>query len=287
MHLSDADLGAALDPAGGGATGTAARAHATACDPCADALRAARTMDRQVAEMLALLDHPAPIADRQSLKQRIAQSDRARQGQARGSALTLEPSSRRSPTLVVEHGARERARADSVKVAARRSAVILVLGAAVAAAAVPRSPVRAFLSRIVASPVRHAPPPAPVTPSAPTAQPPATPRGVAITSADYVDLVFQNPQTSGELRIHPTLGTHVSVTASADGPTYTVGSASILVESHDVPDVVYDIDLPPAARVRSVTIRVGDQIVFSRRGTAVQTAGSIQADGGYVVRLGH
>jgi hypothetical protein len=257
MHLGDAELGAALDAAGGGATGTAARAHAAACDPCADALRAARTMDQQVGEILALLDHPTPTADRHR------------------------------PALVVERGGRVRSRSETIKSSARRGAAILVVGAAVAAAAVPHSPVRQFLSRIVASPVHHAlPTPVPNTPAAPAALPSVAPRGVAITSSDHIDLVFQNPQVSGELRIHPTLGTHVSVTASADGPTYTVGSATIVVDTHDVPGVAYDIDLPPAARVRSVTIRVGDRTVFSRRGTAVQTVGAVQGDGSYLVKLG-
>jgi hypothetical protein len=235
--------------------------------------------------MLALLDHPAPMADRQSLEKRVAQSVRPRHAQE-DSALTVGAADHRLPTLVVERGGRVRSRADTVKVAARRSVVILVLAAAAAAAAAPHSPVRQFLTRIVAKPVRQAPASAVVTPPAPPVATPVTPRGVAITSAEHVDLVFQNPQTTGELRIHPTLGTHVSVTASTDGPTYTVGSATIIVDSHDVPNVAYDIDLPPTTRVHSVTIRVGDQIVFARRGTAVQTAGSVQADGSYLVGLG-
>lgn len=285
MHLSDADLGAALDPAGGGATGTTARAHAATCDVCADVLLAARATDQQVGAMLALLDHPAPMANRQSLEKRMAQTVRARRAPDDG-ALTAGPADHRSPTLVVERGARVRSPADTVKVAARRSVVLLVLAAAAAAAAAPHSPVRQFLTRIVAKPARHASAPAVVAPPAPPVATAAAPRGVAITSAERVDLVFQNPQTSGELRIHPTLGTHVSVTASTDGPTYTVGSATIIVDSHDVPNVAYDIDLPPTTRVHSVTIRVGDQIVFARRGTAVQTAGSVQADGSYLVKLG-
>jgi hypothetical protein len=297
MHLSDADLGAALDPAGGGPTGIAARTHAATCEVCADALRAVRGVDQEVEEVLALLDHPAPVVDLRSLEQRMAHGEDARLTQQDEMPPAHQPAGRRSPGLIVERGtgggrpeeSRARLRTHTMSVAARRSAIILALSAAAAAAAAPHSPVRQFLTRIVTRPVAHtAPAAAPVTPVAPpVARAAATPRGVAITSADRVDLVFENPQTSGQLRIHPTLGTHVSVTASADGPTYTVGSASIGVDSHDVPDVVYDVDLPPPARVRTVTIRVGDRVVFTRRGTIVRTDGALQSDGSYIVGLAH
>jgi hypothetical protein len=168
--------------------------------------------------------------------------------------------------------------------------VILALSAAVAAAAAaPHSPVRLLLARATAHPaVTRAAPPGPVAAPTVTATPtPAAPRGVAISSPDHVDLIFRGQAQSGLLRIRSDGAADVSVTASTDGPTYTVGSATIVIDPHGTPAVTYDVELPPPTRLARVSVRVGDRIVFARHGSTVLADRPPQADGSYLVELGH
>ena len=78
MHLSDADLAAALDPSGGGPSGDAARAHAATCEACMSAIATAQTADREVGDLLRLLDHAAPAPDMTFREARTLDFERAR-----------------------------------------------------------------------------------------------------------------------------------------------------------------------------------------------------------------
>src|SRR6185437_12521690 len=67
-HLTDAELGAVLDAAGGGTRGDVARAHAAVCAVCRSAIVEAQEAEREVAAMLRHLDHPAPPLDVESIE---------------------------------------------------------------------------------------------------------------------------------------------------------------------------------------------------------------------------
>lgn len=211
--------------------------------------------DREVAALLRLLDHATPPLDFASIQRR-----------AGGLALGASPSARAITTAV------------------RRGAIILGLGAAVAAAALPA--VRQFVARVIGA--RQAAQPAParvVQSTAPSvARAPVAPRGVAIVPDGHVDLIFRTAQPGGVLRIRPTAGTRVAVTANADGSTYTVGHGTIVVDTRTT-GVTYDIELPTPADLPAVSIRIGEHAVFVRRGAIVHTSGVLEADGSYRISM--
>jgi hypothetical protein len=294
MHLSDADLGAALDRADGSARHTAAHAHAATCSTCHGAIRKAQATDREVGDLLRLLDHPTPALDFASVR-RAAGPAALAISQERQSAdeTAVEP---RTGLRLVSRGssAVERGiafRSGTIMVAVRRGAIILGLSAAaVAAAALPPS-VRHFVARLAGAPV------AKTSASAPAVQPsvtvptaivpvaPVVPQGVAIMPAGPIDLVFRTSQAGGVLRIRPSSGPRVSVTASTDGPTYAVGRGSIIIDPPATPGVTYDIDLPSPTQAPDVTIRIGPRVVFARHGAVVVTQSAVAPDGSYVVAL--
>ncbi|HEY2592405.1 MAG TPA: hypothetical protein VGK33_00740 [Chloroflexota bacterium] len=298
MHLSDADLAAALDPSGGGTTGHAARAHAASCETCMSAIETAQTADREVGDLLRLLDHPAPSIDATFLETRTLLFDR---GHVTNGAMeratngaterATDAQSRRQldrrRTTPASMRSAEPSQRSTLTVAVRRGAVILALSAAVAAAAAPRSPVRQFIARLTSRP--HTSVDRPVTPAALTSGPPATaaasPRGVAINPSGRADLVFRSPEPAGVVRILPASGSQVSVTASADGPTYTVGNGTITVDSHGTPGVTYDVELPSVATLPHLSIRVGNRVIFARDENGVHTEGQPRADGTYALSL--
>jgi hypothetical protein len=204
--------------------------------------------DREVADLLRLLDHAAPPLDFASVQRQA--------------------------------GARDRARG----LAVRWGAIILGFGAAAAAAALPS--VRQFVAHAVGA--RHAVQPVPArivqstTPA--VASTPVAPRGVAIIPDGRVDLIFRTAQPGGVLRIRPAAGQRVAVTASADGSTYMVGRGKIVVDTRAT-GVTYDIELPAPADLLDVSIRIGDREVFSRHGAIVHTRGALEADGSYRIPM--
>ncbi len=290
MHLNDADLAAALDPSGGGASGHDARAHAATCEECMSAIATAQTADREVGDLLRLLDHPAPALNVSFLEAQTIDFDRAH---VAGGAIERAALGRGRRRLVAQRGAAAsgpdaaQPHRSTLAVAVRRSAVILALSAAAAAAAAPHSPVRQFIARIISRPRASAP--APVAPaivtSAAPAMAPASPRGVAIPGSGRVDLVFRSPESSSVVRILPAVASQVSVTASADGPTYIVGNGTITVDAHGTPGVTYDVQLPPAAALPHVSIRVGTRVIFARDDNGVHTDGQPEVGGTYVLPL--
>ncbi len=260
MHLTDADLGAALDPTNAAAKGVAADEHVGTCADCQSAIRQAQAADLEVAAVLNLLDHATPPLDFASIQRQAGARD------ARGLARGIRPSE------------------TATRSALRRGAIILCLSAAAAAAALP--PVRQFVARMVSA--SHAAQPVParvVLPTAPSvASGPVAPRGVAIVPDGRVDLIFRTAQLGGVLRIRPAAGTRVAVTANADGSTYTVGHGTIVVDTHTT-GVTYDIELPTPADLPDVSIRIGGRAVFVRRGDIVHTSGVVEADGSYRISM--
>jgi hypothetical protein len=268
MHLTDADLGAILGRADG-STGDVAHAHAATCANCRGAIRLAQAADRDVADLLHLLDHATPSRDFAWVRRQARAADPV-------PMADIQP----APRLLAGSDTGPR-----LQSAIRWSAVVLSLSAA-AAAALP--PVRHFIAHVAGLSQSAAPAPGAVvrpptqsqsaTPTAPLA-----PRGVAIVADRRVDIVFQNAQPGTELRVHAAFGERVAVTASIDGSTYTVGRGTIVIDA-SAPGTVYDIDLPSPDRLPEVSIRVADRIVFERHGVTVHTVGVLQTDGSYTIR---
>ena len=288
VHLTDTDLGAVLDPASGGAVRDAARAHAAGCLECDHAIHNAKASDAEVADLLHLLDHPAPSPDFAAVQRLAAHLDRGWEGGGRR-ATTLEPG--RAPS---DGRWTRQSRRSTISVALRRSAIILGLSAAAAAAAVPTSPLRQFLARLAGG---HRPPnavtgpsPANASPStAPTSVVPVAPRGVSMlppSPAGQVEVVFETGgPSSGVIHLRPMDGSSVAVRADGDGPVYTVGRGVITVDARGAPGVSYDVDLPAATAVADVSIRIGARVVFARHHATVSTQIPRQSDGTFLIPL--
>ncbi|HWZ60232.1 MAG TPA: hypothetical protein VNW46_14740 [Gemmatimonadaceae bacterium] len=274
MHLTDADLGAILGFADEEPTSDVALGHAETCANCRGAIRLAQAADRDVGDLLHLLDHATPSRDFAWVR------SQARTADPRLTVVADSPPTPRVPAGS-DTGPDTRPRLHS---AIRWSAVVLSLSAA-AAAALPS--VRHFIARTAGlSQSTRAPAPAvrPPTQSqsaAPTA--PVAPRGVAIVADRRVDIVFQNARPGTVLRVHAAVGDRVAVTASIDGSTYTVGRGTIVIDA-TAPGTAYDIDLPSPERLPEVSMRVADRVVFARHGATVHTRGVLQTDGSYTIR---
>jgi hypothetical protein len=281
MHLTDAAIGAALDPSGDQA-GTAARAHAASCANCGDAVESARAADREVADMLRALDHPPPAADFAVIEQRAAQAVTAPHETPRiGGGLNARGGQRGRPDAGAARGA--------LGVVVRRGIFFLLAASVAAAAVAPRSPVRHLMTAWLTIP-RETQPNLPAGPPAATPPRAATPRGIAIIAQHYAVVTFRLPQAHGEIRVVTTAaqdprGPRVSVLASADGVTYMVAPDTISIDNRAVASLDYDVELPPLTQLRVVSIRVGGRVVFARNGSTIETTGTKQSGGTYVIPL--
>jgi hypothetical protein len=285
MHLTDADLGAVLDPAADGTAAASAHAHAETCANCHGAIRLARAADRDVADVLHLLDDATPLPDFASVA-RWATTPQHALVLATDDRPATHDGSNAAPRRVGRTWSMLdwRARSSTRTVdAIRWSAVVLSLSAA-AAAALPS--VRHFVARVAGLSLATAPADAPIARSStpPPALASVQPRGVAIVADGRADLVFRSAQPGSVARIRPTAGTKVAVTASIDGSTYTVGRRTIVIDS-GAPGTAYDIELPSPAGLPEVSIRIGDRMVFVRHGATVSTLGATQTDGSYTISL--
>ncbi len=136
MHLSDAALGSVLDPAGGGAAGVAALAHAASCAACSQAITDARTADRDVAERLMALDHPFPVLQFSVIAECAAAPDigSRRTPEFMTELMRLGKPGQRGASTITAHLVR--------RSTVRWVAILLVATAIAAVGAMPRSPVR-------------------------------------------------------------------------------------------------------------------------------------------------
>jgi hypothetical protein len=285
MHLSDAALGAVLDPAGGGAAGTAALAHAACCAECSQAIQAARTADRDVAELLAALDHPRPVLHFSAIAERAGAPD---------SGLRRTPQPVQGPMRMAQ--SRNRWAAAGAVHLARKSvvqwvAILLGVTAMVAVAAVPRSPVRHLITAWISPNDRSSEATIPVASAASKAgaATATTPRGVAIIARGAVVVTIRVPQANGAIRLTTAAADggspRVSVLASGDGASYLVSQDTIAIDNRAEPNLDYDVTLPPALQLPVVSVWVAGRVVFARHGLAIVTTGVKQAAGSYAIPL--
>jgi hypothetical protein len=287
MHLSDAELGAALEAAGGGAAGAAARLHAAACAECGQAVQDLWAIDRNVADVLCLLDHSHPPVQFSTIEARAAQPRMVSQETRRPDRGAALPGDGRARRRVGAPARAARSHAPGI----RWGVILLVAASAAAVAAVPRSPVRRLVATWVGS-HHQSGATVPAAPSAPGATAPETgaPRGIAIIARDRVVLTFRLHQAGGEIRVTTApspdpSGARVSVAASGDGATYTVSRDTITIDNGTGSSLDYDVGLPPPSQLPGVSIRVADRVVFARSGASIETTGTAQARASYVISL--
>ncbi len=201
-------------------------AHVAGCEECAALLRVHRGRDRKVADLLAALDIPAPAI------QASAVIARAKGESPKGAG-------------VMSQGRRVAA------------ALALILVAAVAAAALPASPLHRLIVRSFAS--GHTPGQASPSarPSAATTQ--SSPPGVFLKPDSSLDIVFLG-YDAGLVHVRIVDGGQASLTSSDTGSKYRVSNDRILVEQS--PRSTFELTLPRSLRV--VHIWAGGELTLDR-----------------------
>jgi hypothetical protein len=203
--------------------------HLAQCDGCRARYDTLVQTDRMVGALLAWLDQPAPSV----------------------------------PLSVVRRPARI---GYSRALAAGVATLLAVAGAAIAA--VPESPVRAWVEALT---TWHAP--SPRSPQATVAPPPATPAsdGVTVTVDTAATIVVRRAQTGGEIRLSRTDQQTVTVHAFGGEVGYTVAPGRIIVDNR-APATRLEIVLP--RRVRAAALVVGGRVLW-RMPSPQATKGSV------------
>ena len=242
MHLDDERLQRLLDGELEPGAETAIRGHLATCEACRDQMTAVRREAAEVSRLLAFLDDPVP---------RLEPEDVVR---ASGRGLGW----------------------------GRRAAMVLLgLGLAGAAYAMPGSPVPGWL-RSIATGVRPAS--TRVAPSAPepTQGGDAGASGIAVSPGDRLAIILPSPRSGGSLYVSLSDSAEVVVRAVAGKASFSSGIDRLLVETPDS-SAVFRILVPRAAA--RVEIRAGASRLFLKQGPRITASVEPGADGVYALRV--
>ncbi len=143
----------------------------------------------------------------------------------------------------------------------------------------PGSPVRSWLARIFAGAGETVESPAG---GQQAGIPGAQPAGVSVLPSARFELVFEANQDSGLIRIALANQAEVAVQSDREGVGYSVEPSGVRVLNAGS-SANYQVVIPRDAE--SVSIRVGDTIVFEKRGATIVTAAARDDAGRYVVDL--
>jgi hypothetical protein len=248
-HLSSRSVAALAhhESAGFDAAGlTLIREHVETCPACAARVDSATNLDATTSDLLQLLDGPAPNISARSV---IARAQRRR----RLSQL-------RAAAMVAAFG-----------------------GAAVTAAALPASPFRGPILRMLETIVPTRKGTAATTAVVRSTLPLASQRGgIAVTPLKRLDVVFTHTQASGMLHLTIVDTPTATLSSVEASPSYEVGEDRITV-SNARASGSYDLVIPRA--LRHVSVRIGTAVVFRRDGDTVTALVPSDAGGSYIISL--
>lgn len=244
MHLDELALERLVDDESLGAQHEAALQHLASCAACAAALDRMRADEARDADLLRALDEPPPAIDVQRLMARAAR----------------RPFSPRRRLMAAGIGS------------------ILLAGAA---AAMPGSPVRAYVARMF-RPMPAAPAVAALAPPTPAVAPDSTREGVAFAPGPFVDVALHAVQRSGTLRITIVAAASVRLTHQGGSAAYSLTADGVSIDNAGS-TASFDLALP--ATVARATVSVSGHIVFTKSGTAVQAEGARDSTGAFVIPL--
>ena len=162
----------------------------------------------------------------------------------------------------------------------RIAAGIAFLATAGAAAAMPGSPIRAWINRGSVERPTVSPPPAPQPVSREMVAAPVA--GISIEASDSITLIFDADQSQGRIRVTFGTGSELRVSAAGGGASFEVRSEGLRVRNRGS-SASYEVIIPATAR--SVGIRVADRWVFRKRDGLVAKAPLPEQDESYVVEL--
>lgn len=211
--------------------------HAERCATCASVVEAARREEVEIGRLLSSLDHPVPRVDPVGLARRARRR-------------TLSP-----------------------RLAAAAIALLVFTGAA---AAVPGSPLRSWLSDVLSG--GDAGPPD-AEPAAQSERPPA---GISVVPTPRFEVAFESAQESGLIRIRIDEQAEVVVRSDGEGVGYSVEPQGVRVLNVGS-RANHEIVLPRDAE--GIIIRVGDEVVYEMREGRIVVPSSGAVTGSYIVDL--
>jgi anti-sigma factor RsiW len=245
VHPSDAVVAAYVDRQLAASDDAAVRAHLAECAACVRRMRQLEAAVREVDELLHRLDHPVPQVDVGLLLAR----DRSRRAHRLGPLA---------------------------------AGIAVACVAAAAAAAVPSTPLYRALERAVEA-IRGTDSEAP----APPAPRPIRIRqqysgGVALVPGRELEVVFRQSQEQGEIHLAFVDGAQASVRGSDRDAAYAVREDRILVDNAHS-RASYELTVPRT--LRDMRIRVGESVVFQKRGGEVTSVAQPDSTGTYAIPL--
>lgn len=228
MHIDDEQVQRLLHGELGPRTEAAVREHVAGCGGCRDRVALAAGDEEQVQALFRLVDH--------------------------------------APPLVTVEMIAARARGRGAGWGRWAAGVVLALGVAGAAYALPGSPLRAWVEAVATWFGAGAD----TSPRAPTSDPApeASVAGLAVVPGRELVIVFTSPQTEGQVRVSLTDGAEVMVRAVNGAPTFT-SYADRLVIDNQGSTARFEIQIPRAAP--RVEIEVTGARVFLKDGPRVST----------------
>jgi hypothetical protein len=220
--------------------------HLAECSECGQRLRRLRASNEDMAQLLREIDHPMPPVSLAAVLARAAQRRRTRRRGALAAGLA---------TLVI---------------------------AGAAAAAVPGSPVRRYVERVLIGQA------GPQARRASTARPSTAllgvrqtaPSGIAFVPVGDVEVRFREVQRAGTIRIRLTDATAVRITHVGGSAGYVLTAGGVSVENAGS-GASYDITLPRTGA--PAVVRVSDRVVFSKSDSAISTPALPDRGGSYVI----
>jgi hypothetical protein len=215
--------------------------HLAACGECRERLAVAQRDEGEIFTLLRQVDHPIPVVHAEALAAR-----------ARGSGLVW---------------------------GRWAAGILLFLGAAGAAYAVPGSPVREWVRSAAAWIAREdRVSPAPRQAEAPTA--PAA--GIAARPGQSYVIVFQSLDPRGQASVSLTDDAEVTVRAPSGAARFTSAADRLLIDNQGS-GATFEIGIPRTAP--RVEIRVAGKRIFLKQGERVVAPHSAGVEGRYVMRF--
>ncbi len=196
------------------------RRHLAECGQCSDRLDRARRDEYEVYALLGSVDHAAPHVD----------------------AAAVAAAARPRATPWVRWAA----------------TILLALGVAGAAYAIPGSPLRRWVRSLT-----HRARPAPQTPS-----PDSGLAGIAVAPGLDLTVRFTGPQPVGQIEVLLTDGVEVEVRAVIGAAMFSAGTDRLVVDNRD-PQAAFEVRIPRTAP--RVQILLGDARVMLKEGPRVVT----------------
>ena len=228
MHVDEERVQRLLHGELGRADEAEVRAHLAGCEECSRRLAAMTRDEERVGSLLRALDRPTPRVDVGAIA-RLANARRPR-------------------------------------IPRWAAGIVLVLGLAGVAYALPGSPLPRLVDAVVewAKGRRD-----PLSPGAGDPVPPPSAAGIAVSPGERFTILFQTPNARGEILVRLTPGSEVEIRAPRGAATFTAGENQLVVDGRGIP-TTYEIDVPAAAT--RVEILAGKERVFLKEGPRVTTS---------------